>query len=147
MQPLLCLRFLQLKIFKMRTSLKVQWLRLCTFTAGSQVQSLVGELRSHRLCGVPLPPPKKSKMLRHHDVGAGRRSTADQSPLPVQGGGLEDLRKPPGSHYEEHCEDSLKKLEIELPHDPAIPLLGIHTEQTRIEKDMYTPMFMQHCLK
>ena len=25
----------------------------------------------------------------------------------------------------------LKKLEIELPYDPAIPLLGIHTEETR----------------
>ena len=27
----------------------------------------------------------------------------------------------------------LKKLEIELPYDPAIPLLGIHTEETRID--------------
>ena len=36
----------------------------------------------------------------------------------------------------------LKKLEIELPYDPAIPLLGIHTEKTRIEKDTYTPMFI-----
>ena len=35
---------------------------------------------------------------------------------------------------------SLKKLEIELPYDPAIPLLGIHIEETRIEKDMCTPM-------
>jgi len=26
----------------------------------------------------------------------------------------------------------LKVLEIELPYDPAIPLLGIHTEETRI---------------
>ena len=34
-----------------------------------------------------------------------------------------------------------KKLEIELPYDPAIPLLGIHTEETRIERDMCTPMF------
>ena len=25
----------------------------------------------------------------------------------------------------------LKKLEIELPYDPAIPLLGIHTKETR----------------
>ena len=29
----------------------------------------------------------------------------------------------------------LKKLEIELPYDPAIPLLGLHTEETRIERD------------
>ena len=35
----------------------------------------------------------------------------------------------------------LKKLEIELPYDPAIPLLGIHTEETRIEGDTCTPMF------
>ena len=34
----------------------------------------------------------------------------------------------------------LKKLEIELPYDPAIPLLGIHTEETRIERDMCTPI-------
>ena len=33
-------------------------------------------------------------------------------------------------------------LEIELPYDPAIPLLGIHTEETRIERDTYTPMFI-----
>ena len=35
----------------------------------------------------------------------------------------------------------LKKLEIELPYDPAIPLLGIHTEETRSERDTCTPMF------
>ena len=36
----------------------------------------------------------------------------------------------------------LKKLEIELPYDTAIPLLGIHTEETRIERDTCTPMFI-----
>ena len=36
----------------------------------------------------------------------------------------------------------LKKLEIELLYDPAIPLLGIHTEETRIERDMCTPMYI-----
>ena len=30
----------------------------------------------------------------------------------------------------------LKKLEIELPYDPAIPLLGIHTEETGIDEGM-----------
>ena len=34
------------------------------------------------------------------------------------------------------------KLEIELPYDPAIPLLGIHTEETRRERDTRTPMFI-----
>jgi len=32
----------------------------------------------------------------------------------------------------------LKKLEIELPYDPAIPLLGIHTEETRMELEEST---------
>ena len=34
-----------------------------------------------------------------------------------------------------------KKLEIELPYDPAIPLLGTDNEETRIERDTCTPMF------
>ena len=41
------------------------------------------------------------------------------------------------SHYGERCGDSLKKMEIELPYNPAIPLLGIHTEETRIERHVY----------
>ena len=36
----------------------------------------------------------------------------------------------------------LKKLEIELTYDPAIPLLGIHTQETRVERDMCTPVFI-----
>ena len=36
----------------------------------------------------------------------------------------------------------LKTLEIELPYDPAIPLLGIHTEETRMERDTCTPVFI-----
>ena len=36
----------------------------------------------------------------------------------------------------------LKNLEIELPYDPAILLLGTHTEETRTERDMCTPMFI-----
>ena len=36
----------------------------------------------------------------------------------------------------------IKKLEIELPYNPAIPLLGIHTEESRIERDTCTSMFI-----
>ena len=36
----------------------------------------------------------------------------------------------------------VKKLVIELPYDPAITLLGIHTEETRIERDTCTPIFI-----
>ena len=36
----------------------------------------------------------------------------------------------------------LKNIEIELPFDPANPLLGMHTEETRIERDTCIPMFI-----
>ena len=34
----------------------------------------------------------------------------------------------------------LKKLGLELPYDPAIPLLSIYPKKTRIEKDRCTPI-------
>ena len=36
----------------------------------------------------------------------------------------------------------LKKLQIELLYDLAIPLLGIHTKETRTERDMCTSVFI-----
>ena len=36
-----------------------------------------------------------------------------------------------------------KKLEIELPHDPVIPWLGIHTKGTRIKRGKCTLMFTE----
>ena len=36
----------------------------------------------------------------------------------------------------------LRKLNIELPFDPAIPLLGIYSEKTTTCKDTCTPMFI-----
>ena len=40
----------------------------------------------------------------------------------------------------------LKKLETELPYDPAIPLLGIHTEEPE-GKETHVPQYSsQHCL-
>ena len=36
----------------------------------------------------------------------------------------------------------LKKLKIELPYDPAIPLLDIYPEKTRIQKETCTPVFI-----
>ena len=35
----------------------------------------------------------------------------------------------------------LRKLQIALPFDPAIPLLGIYPEKTMTRKDTCTPMF------
>ena len=34
-----------------------------------------------------------------------------------------------------------KKLGIKPPCDPAIPLLGLYPEETKIEKDMCIPLF------
>ena len=36
----------------------------------------------------------------------------------------------------------LKKLKIDLPYDPAIPLLDIYLEKTMVQKDACTPMFI-----
>ena len=44
------------------------------------------------------------------------------------------------SHYGKQY-GFLKKLKIELPHDSAIPLLGIYPDKTLIQKDTCTPMF------
>ena len=37
----------------------------------------------------------------------------------------------------------LKKLKIELPYDPAIPILGIYPDKTVIRKDTRTSMFTE----
>ena len=37
----------------------------------------------------------------------------------------------------------LKKLKIELPYDPAIPLLGIYPERTIFQKETCTTMFTE----
>jgi len=36
----------------------------------------------------------------------------------------------------------LKRLKIELPYDPAIPLLDIYLGKTTTQKDSCTPMFI-----
>ena len=47
------------------------------------------------------------------------------------------------SHYGEQCGDSLKKkLGIQLPYDPVIPLLRIQPEETRSERDTCIPVFI-----
>ena len=39
-------------------------------------------------------------------------------------------------------ENSTEVLKVELPYDPAIPLLGIYPDKTLIQKDTCTPMFI-----
>ena len=36
----------------------------------------------------------------------------------------------------------LKKIRIKPPYDPAIPLLGIYPEETKIERDTCIPLFI-----
>ena len=36
----------------------------------------------------------------------------------------------------------LRKLYVELPYDPAVPLLGIYPDKTFLEKDTRTHMFI-----
>ena len=36
----------------------------------------------------------------------------------------------------------LEKLGIKTPYDPAIPLLGIYPEETKVEKDTCIPLFI-----
>ena len=37
---------------------------------------------------------------------------------------------------------SFKKVKIELPYDPVIPLLGMYSEKTIIQKDIHSPVFI-----
>ena len=36
----------------------------------------------------------------------------------------------------------LRKLKIELPYDPAVPLLGIHLDKTTVQTHRFTPLFI-----
>ena len=49
--------------------------------------------------------------------------------------------KSPHPHLLPQC-PKVCSLHLCLPYDPAIPLLGIHTKETRIERDTCTPMFI-----
>ena len=46
------------------------------------------------------------------------------------------------NHYGKWYGDSTKKLKIELPFDPTIPLLGIYPEKTMTGKNTCTPIFI-----
>jgi len=44
--------------------------------------------------------------------------------------------------YHHYGEQFLKKLNVELPYDPAISLLGIYPEKSIIQKDMCISVFI-----
>ena len=49
-----------------------------------------------------------------------------------------------GAATVENSMEFLRKLKMELPFDPAIPLLGLYTKnpETPIQKNLCTPMFI-----
>ena len=66
-----------------------------------------------------------------------------QKPKDYQTSSIKDThRANQYSHYGRTVWSFLKKLEIELPHNPAIPLLGTHTEKTRTQRDTCNPVFI-----
>ena len=48
--------------------LAVQWLGLGAFTAGAQVRSLVGELRSRKPCGTAKTNKQTNKQKREREI-------------------------------------------------------------------------------
>ena len=108
------------------------------WTAAHQVPQSMGFSRQEYWSGLPFPSPGDLP-----DPGIEPRSPALKADALTS--------EPPGKLCGE-CKlvqplwrtvwRFLEKLDIELPYDPAIPLLGIHTEETRIERDTCTPMFI-----
>ena len=47
------------------------------------------------------------------------------------------------SHYQKTVWSFLRKLKIELPYSPAIPLLGTLPDETVIQKDTCTSIFIR----
>ena len=46
------------------------------------------------------------------------------------------------NHYGEQYGGNLRKLYIELPYDPTVPLLGIHLDKTFLNRDTCTCLFI-----
>ena len=100
------------------------------WTEAYQAPWSMGFSRQEYWSGVPLPSPKSLQT-----INAG-----------------EEVEK--GEHLHRWCECKLLKplwrtvwrfvikLEIKLPYDPLILLLGIYTKETRIEKDTWIPIFI-----
>ena len=47
-----------------------------------------------------------------------------------------------GTATTENSVEAPQNCHIELPYDPAVPLLGIYPDKTIIQKDTCTPMFL-----
>ena len=102
------------------------------WTAAYQAPPSMGFSRQEYWSGVPLPSPIKKPTNNKCWRGCGEKGTLLHCWWECK---LVQPRWRPVWRF-------LKKLEIELPYNPAITLLGIHTKETRIERDTCTPMFI-----
>uniref|UniRef100_A0A8D1V556 Uncharacterized protein n=1 Tax=Sus scrofa TaxID=9823 RepID=A0A8D1V556_PIG len=82
------------------------------------------------------PPYAMGAALKRQKAKKKKGGGAFQEPAYVIGGNV-NLCCLYGKQYG----SSSKKLKIELPYNPAIPLRGIYPEKTIIRKDTCTPMF------
>ena len=86
------------------------------------------------------PPGSSVRGILQARTGLGCHSLL-QGIFPSQGLNL-GLRHCRRTLYPSKPPEFLKKLKMETPYDPAIPLLGIYPEKTLIQKDTCTPMFI-----
>ena len=70
--------------------------------------------------------PVRMAIIPKQQITSIGQDVEKREPLCIVGGNVNWC-----SHYGKQYGGSLKKLEIELPHDPAIPLLGIYPEKTK----------------
>ena len=145
-------------------SLRGQWPQYCL--RGMWANPLAPPVRAHCSILNSFPPKKTSRWLTNTWKDAHHHSLSDKCKPKPQGGTTwlwsgwllyknlqainagEGVEKGTLLHCWWECKLAqplwrtlwrfLKKLELELPYDPTIPLLGKHTEETRLERDMCT---------
>ena len=78
----------------------------------------------------------KSAILTSLKTTIPRQDVEKREPSYTVGGNLSWY-----NHYGKQYGDNLRKLNVELPYDPAVPLLDIYLDKTFIQKDTITPMF------
>ena len=108
------------------------------WTAAYQAPLPMGLSRQECWSGLPLPSPQSEwtslKSLQIPNAGEG---VGEKEPSCTVGGNVRWC-----CHCGKQHGGSLKKLKVELPHDPEVPVLGISTkDETLIQRDTCIPLF------